>query len=217
MVENLRASPGEISAAGGVVVVDEGVFLDAVYMLLHPAAGVADLPHAIYSASRGSFGPLKGAIDSLSSYNRNVATGVNLSSLCRDEIGFDSYENALAVAVDYPPQLADHLVKPYTFELCDMWLSAVTEPADPLENTPVESDIPALIFAGSYDPITSPAWARRAAETLSSSYLYEFANMAHGVMRSDECALHIGLQFLDDPTAEPDATCMQGINEISFR
>jgi len=81
----------------------------------------------------------------------------------------------------------------------------------------MESDIPALIFAGYYDPITSPEWARRAAKTLSSSNLYEFANMAHGVMRSDECALNIGLQFLDDPTAEPDATCMQGSGEISFR
>jgi pimeloyl-ACP methyl ester carboxylesterase len=217
VVDRLRTDPDEIIAANGVVVVDEGVFLDAVYMLLHPSDGIDGLPHAIDSASRGSFGPLKGAIDSLSSYNRNVATGVNLSSLCRDEIGFDSYEHALAVAVDYPPLLADHLVNPYTFELCDMWLSAVTEPADPLENTPVESDIPALIFAGSYDPITSPAWARRAAETLSSSYLYEFANMAHGVMRSDECALHIGLQFLEDPTSEPDAACMQGINEIGLR
>jgi pimeloyl-ACP methyl ester carboxylesterase len=217
VVEDLHADPGEISAAGGKVVVDECVFLDAVYMLLHPAEGVAGLPQAIDSASRGSFGPLKGAIDSLSSYSRNVATGVNLSSLCRDEIGFDSYQNALSVAEEYPPQLAAHLVEPYIYELCEMWLSGVLNPADPLEDTPVESDIPALIFAGSYDPITSPEWARRAAETLRNSYLYEFTNMAHGVMRSDACALNIGLQFLDAPTTEPDASCMQGISEISFK
>ncbi len=186
-------------------------------MLLHPAEGVAGLPHAIDSASRSRFGPLKGAIDSLSSYNRNVATGVNLSSLCRDEVGFNSFENALAVAEYYPPQLAAHLVRAYDFELCEMWLKGVSGPADPMENTPVESDIPALIFAGSDDPITSPVWARQAAETLSSDYLYEFTNMAHGVMRSDECALNIGLQFLDDPTIEPDAVCMQEVNEISLR
>ena len=217
VVDRLRAEPGEISGASGVVVIDEGVFLDAVYMILHPASGIGRLPHAIDSASRGSFGSLKGAIDSMTSYNRNVATGVNLASLCRDEIGFDSYEHALAVAADYPPQLAAHLVRPYDFELCELWLDAVSGPADPIENTPVESDIPALIFAGSYDPITSPEWARRAAETLSSSYLYEFANMAHGLMRSDACALSIGLQFLDYPTTEPDAGCMQGIIGISFR
>jgi pimeloyl-ACP methyl ester carboxylesterase len=217
LVDHLRAEPDEISSAGGKVVIDDKVFLDAVYMLLHPAEGVAGLPYAIDSASRGNFGPLKGAIDSLSSYNRNVATGVNLSSLCRDEIGFDSYENALAVAAGYPPQLADYLVTPFHFELCELWLSGTATPVDAIENTPVESDIPALIFVGSYDPITSPEWAIRAAETLSNSYLYEFANMAHGVMRSDDCALHIGLQFLDDPTAEPDASCMQRISEISFR
>ena len=108
-------------------------------------------------------------------------------------------------------------MSPYTFELRELWLSDVAEPADPIENTPMESDIPALVFSGSYGPISSPEWARRAAETLSHSYLYEFANMAHGVMRSDACVLNIGLQFLDDPTSEPDASCMQGIDEISFR
>ena len=34
---------------------------------------------------------------------------------------------------------------------------------------------------------------------------YEFPNKGHGVMRSDECALRIGLQFLDDPWTEPGA------------
>jgi len=217
VIDRLRANPDEINSASGVVVIDEGVFLDAVYMLLHPAEGVVGLPHAIDSASRGSFGPFKGAIDSLSSYNRNVATGVNYVSLCRDEVGFDSYEHAQAIAADYPPHLADYLVTPFDFELCELWLSAVTDPADPIENTPVESDIPALIFAGYYAPITSPEWAQRAAETLSSSYLYEFPNMAHGVMRSDACALRLGLLLLDDPTTEPDAACVQEIIGISFR
>ena len=120
VVDRLRTDPDEISAAVGKVVVDEGVFLDAIYMILHPAEAIPDIPHAIDSANRGSFGPLKGAIDSLSSYNRNVAIGVNLSSLCRDEIGSDSYENALAVAADYPPQLAAHLVRPFDFELCEL-------------------------------------------------------------------------------------------------
>lgn len=108
-------------------------------------------------------------------------------------------------------------MSPYTFELRELWLSDVAEPADPIENTPMESDIPALVFSGSYGPITSPEWARRAAETLSSRYLYEFANMAHGVMPSDECALDIGPKFLDDPTIEPDAVCMQEIIGNNFR
>jgi pimeloyl-ACP methyl ester carboxylesterase len=217
VVDRLGSVPGEITLDGRKVVIDEQVFLDAVYMALHSADGVAGLPHTIDSVDSGSFAALKGAIDSLSGYSRNVATGVNLSSLCRDEIGFDSYENALGVAAGYPPQLADYLVTPYHFELCDLWLSGTDAPVEAVENTPVESDIPALIFAGSYDPITSPEWARRTVETLSSSYLYEFPNLAHGVMRSNDCALNIGLQFLDDPTTEPDASCMLRLSEISFR
>jgi hypothetical protein len=43
---------------------------------------------------------------------------------------------------------------------------------------------------------------------LANSFFYEFPNVAHGAMRSNRCALEIGLQFLDDPAAEPDASCL---------
>jgi pimeloyl-ACP methyl ester carboxylesterase len=82
---------------------------------------------------------------------------------------------------------------------------------------PVVSDVPALIFAGQFDPITPSAWGQLAAETLSNSFFYEFPNLGHGVMDSDRCALEIGLQFLDDPTTEPDVCCMDALPGPSFK
>jgi hypothetical protein len=41
--------------------------------------------------------------------------------------------------------------------------------------------------------------------------------MGHGVMRVDECALNIGLQFLDDPTTEPDSSCMDELSGLEFK
>jgi hypothetical protein len=40
--------------------------------------------------------------------------------------------------------------------------------------------------------------------------------MAHGVMRSDPCALQIGLDFLDDPAHEPEASCVNSLLEIEL-
>ncbi|MGD8794832.1 MAG: alpha/beta hydrolase, partial [Anaerolineae bacterium] len=118
------------------------------------------------------------------------------------------------VVADYPTQYADYWDLSSFFRTCEWWGPGE---ADPIENEPVVSDIPALIFAGYFDPITSPEWCRLAAETLSNSYYYEFPNMGHGVMRSDACALHIGLEFLDDPRAEPDAACLDELTGPDFR
>jgi len=213
-IDALKASPGSITLDGRKVVVDDEVFLDAIYMALHPASALPDIPRAIDSASRGDFGPLRWAIESLSSYSENVATGVYYSSVCRDEVLFDSNEHALEVVTRYPPQWADYYDLSSFFRACEAWGVGV---ADPVENEPVASDIPALVFAGYFDPITTPEWCQRAAETLSNSYYFEFPNVAHGVMRSDECALRIGLAFLDDPWTEPDASCLHRLTVPDFR
>ena len=213
-IDDLKAEPGSIKIDSEKVVVDDEVFLDAIYMALHPASALPDIPRAIDAASRGSFEPLKWAIESLASYSENVATGVYYSTVCRDEVGFDSNEHALEVVARYPPQWAEYYDLASFFATCEAWGAGE---ADPVENEPVVSDIPALIFAGHFDPITTPEWCQRAAETLSNSYYYEFPNMAHGVMRSDECALGIGLDFLDDPWTEPDASCLEKLTSPDFR
>jgi hypothetical protein len=56
-----------------------------------------------------------------------------------------------------------------------------------------------------------------AAETLENSFVYEFSNLAHGAMRSHECPLSIGLQFLDNPSTEPDTSCMDELSGPVFQ
>ena len=98
--------------------------------------------------------------------------------------------------------------------ICDMWGA---EEADPIENEPVWSDIPTLILAGEYDPIAPPAWGALAAETLGNSFYYEFPGVGHGVSVSGEgCPLSVALAFLDDPTAEPDTSCLAEMDGPSF-
>jgi pimeloyl-ACP methyl ester carboxylesterase len=133
---------------------------------------------------------------------------------CHEDVPFESYEEMRALAVDLPRQIRDHYVKPFIFELCESWASGV---ADPVENDAVVSDVPALVLSGQYDPITPPVWGRLAAETLKSSFFYEFPGVGHGVMRSNGCALSLGLQFLDDPTTEPDASCIDDLSDPVFQ
>jgi pimeloyl-ACP methyl ester carboxylesterase len=213
-IDALEADPGSIVIDRRPVVVDADVFLDAIYLALHPASALPDVPYAIRSAAEGDFRPLRWAIESLQAYSEGVATGVYYSSFCRDEVGFDSYAHSREVAAGYPPEWAAYFDLASFFRTCGFWGAGA---ADPQENQAVVSDVPALIFAGHFDPITAPAWGRLAAETLSRSYFYEFPNMGHGVMRADPCALRIGLHFLDDPQTEPDASCLSELTLPTFR
>ena len=99
------------------------------------------------------------------------------------------------------------------FCLCESW---TIEPDDPVANEPVSSNVPALILAGQFDPITPSAWGQLAAETLSNSLFCEFPGLGHGVMDSDRCALEISMQFLEEPTIEPDVSCLNDFSGPDF-
>jgi hypothetical protein len=70
------------------------------------------------------------------------------------------------------------------------------------------SDLPALIVNGEYDPVTPPAWAQHAAETLSNSSIFIIPAGGHGVIDMSDCTTDIEFQFLSDPTTELDGSCI---------
>jgi hypothetical protein len=80
----------------------------------------------------------------------------------------------------------------------------------------VESDVPSLILAGDYDPITPPAWGRRAAQTLEKSFFFQFPGIGHGASFSHPCPEAITVAFVQDPTREPDASCMAEMEPLAF-
>jgi pimeloyl-ACP methyl ester carboxylesterase len=142
-----------------------------------------------------------------------ISAGVQYSILCREEGSPEAYQRMLDLNSQLPPQIAAGFDLSLDFRICQAW---DVDLAEDWENEPVSSDVPSLIFAGEFDPITPLEWAYAAAETLSNHYIYVMPGWGHGVMRSVPCGLEIGLQFLDDPTSEPDAACIQEMPGIIF-
>ncbi|MEM9615363.1 MAG: alpha/beta fold hydrolase [Actinomycetota bacterium] len=89
------------------------------------------------------------------------------------------------------------------FGTCEAF-GAGTPPAG--SNDAVVSDIPTLVMAGEFDPVTPVSWAEEAAETLENSFLVVAPFDSHGVSPG-ECGMGIVRSFLDDPATEPDASC----------
>lgn len=95
---------------------------------------------------------------------------------------------------------------------CGEWLP---HQRDELMPAPVRSDIPTLILTGYFDDRAPTAHARRIAATLRRAYLVEFPDEGHDA-RPAACHAAIMTQFLEDPTRQPDTSCVATIPPIPF-
>jgi hypothetical protein len=97
--------------------------------------------------------------------------------------------------------------------VCDVWGAGK---AASIENQPISSAIPALVMAGEYDPVTPPAWAKRAAQTLPNSFYFEYPGIGHGASFDSGCAEDMVIAFINNPTKSPDQACIAKMSGPRF-
>jgi pimeloyl-ACP methyl ester carboxylesterase len=141
--------------------------------------------------------------------------GLFYSVECREELIFGDLAAARRALQPYATVLHDPLMATLeqTAAICDVWNAGR---ARALEDRPVTSDIPALVLAGEYDPVTPPHWGEAAAGRLSRSFFFEFPGTGHGVVFSDTCPERIAAAFLDNPGQAPRATCLARLGAPYF-
>ncbi len=134
--------------------------------------------------------------------------GMFYSLHCYEEVPFFSLERWEQVNSSVNPRWVEAFGEGEASGGCTTW--GLGQPP-PLENQPVSSDIPTLILAGEFDPITPPAWGSLVAESLSNSQFVEFSTFAHGVLGNGSdrgaCSFSIVKAFLDDPGSKVNNTC----------
>ena len=81
---------------------------------------------------------------------------------------------------------------------------------------PVETEIPTLLIEGDMDPITPPPLAHAIAPGFANGTYVEFPYAGHGPSRSVECGGDLLNKFYDDPTAEPDLSCVDEMEVPEF-
>ena len=81
---------------------------------------------------------------------------------------------------------------------------------------PVQTDIPTLLVEGDMDPITPPPLAHVIEPGFTNGTYVEFPYAGHGPSRSVECAGDFLNKFYDDPTAEPDLSCVDEMEVPEF-
>ncbi|MFN8596829.1 MAG: alpha/beta fold hydrolase, partial [Anaerolineae bacterium] len=173
-----------------------------VFQTLYSTPIIPYIPRMIYDIRDGNYALASGLQGEFLAALDHISSGMQYSVQCSEEVPFSSPADLDAVLRQYPQYSA--LAGKGVFSLCQDWN---VPKAAATENQPVQSDIPTLIFAGQFDPITPPLWAQQTAQTLSKSFYVELPRAGHGASISEECPRSILLAFLDDPTTKPTSTC----------
>lgn len=90
------------------------------------------------------------------------------------------------------------------------------EPLGPEIVAPATSAVPVLLFAGTMDAVTPPAWAHDAARTLANATVIEFPGQAHAFTLDSPCAMGVMAAFLNDPSWADDVHCLASLTPPPF-
>jgi pimeloyl-ACP methyl ester carboxylesterase len=175
---------------------------------LYDASLIPLLPSILDALLAGDTGIVPALVQRGVPFATGEADAMSWAVNCADNAGLDTTA-ADAAVYDDPGRLS--LVAAPTGVCPADW------PATPGNfNAPVRSDIPSLVLAGSYDPITPPAGTEQVAKRLTDSTFLLVDPVGHGVTGYDPCIERIELAFLDDPTADVDTSCAAAIGPPAF-
>jgi pimeloyl-ACP methyl ester carboxylesterase len=138
------------------------------------------------------------------------ADGAFNSVTCVEELPFNDRQEAELYGLRLPATLRDSLMEGVyaQYDSCAIW---GVEPAAAFENDPVQSDLPVLVLAGQFDPITPPLFAEAAAKSLTNAQVVIVPGAGHSVIDAGDCPASLTVAFFDDPAAPLDTSCVSAL------
>ena len=219
LVAELEDSPLKVNFNGKPTDLDGDTLSALVFQSLYFPVTITELPGLIYKLSEGNVDALENStlIAIFEALENGALTWGDFYAVeCRGEIAY-SDPAALTRAYEAYPQWRSSLgtavgvSSPKMPKLCAAW--GLTEPSGK-ENEPLKSNVPTLLLAGHFDPVTPPENLKLAAQGLSHAYSYIFPDQAHAAGLQSSCALGMVQAFIDDPSTAPDSSCIKQATSI---
>lgn len=180
--------------------------LAGISQAMYDPALIPLLPRIIGGLAAGDTSVVPELIRQNVASHRTIAWAMNLSVNCADYAGLGAGADDAAIAD--PGRFRTLL----TETTCADW---PVEPTADDFNSPVTSDVPALVVAGQYDPVTPPAGSERVASRLTNSTFALWPNRGHGVT-GDACAEDLMAAFLEHPELPLNLECLAAISGPTF-
>lgn len=188
--------------------------IELAFGALYGKAAFSGLPELVEQLERGD----TSGVATLGSQNVTsepfVAGGMYWSVECNEEVPFID-ETSQAEGLTGDPRY-DRLRPPSYSGFLDTVCGAFDSGVAPAEEDELTtSDLPALVLAGTYDPITPPAGGASLLAGLPNGFFVEYPHTGHGAI-AETCAQQMVVAFLAEPSQAPADTCIADIDEPAW-
>jgi pimeloyl-ACP methyl ester carboxylesterase len=203
----------------GDVVIDEGSapqrfvitgddIMTGLFQALYDTMLVPVLPSVIVAVDSGDTSIIPLLVAESVPRIRGQADAMTLTFDCADNAGLAEAVTADEALLREPSNRMSTAITMSYAPTCTEWS---VPPTSERFNDPVVSPIPALVLAGSFDPSTPPAGTEAVAARLERATFALFPANGHGVTGFGECQTGMMQEFLADPTAPVDTSCVAGL------
>lgn len=172
------------------------------------------LPAALTSVAGGDYGIIQQLAEANIPFVTDQVEAMTTSVDCADNLPLLKPDELEPFVAEHP-ELATLVYQGVPETGCEEWGVPATGGDHNTLLRDEDVDVPVMVMAGRFDPITPPAGTKRVADALGVKRLY-FPNAGHGGVGSSDCARGIWIAFMDDPSAYPDTSCMDDLGPPQF-
>jgi len=206
----LRRTPAAVTRGAESARLSADVFTEGLRTMLYTPAGSRAVPKVIHRAAQGDWEPF---LEHLVQEGKPGADGMYLSVTCSEDVArIDPRAVRGLTAGTY---FGDYRVRQQV-RACAAWPRAHVPP-DFWDD--VQSDLPALLYAGHRDPITPPAWTDAVAAHFTRASVLLIDHEAHMPvgLGGMECWDAMAQRFLDEGALQPaDTACVTEMKAPPF-
>ncbi len=216
LYQKLQTEPYSFEYAGVPVQIDENLAASAIYDSFYTPLAVSYLPLTIQSMLNDTVDErVNIVLNDVASFSPGFSFPTHYAIICSED-PITSLDDALSLD-DLSYSFISEFLRADTYEYTEMceFLGLPVLPDD--TDTPISSELPVLVLSGAFDPITPAFTAETILDTLPNSYAFEFPYRGHVQFITDNaCAASIVMDFIADPTTEPDSNCIAEMEPLEF-
>ncbi|MCA9980095.1 MAG: alpha/beta fold hydrolase, partial [Anaerolineales bacterium] len=169
------------------------------------------LPYLVQAIEQGDYGFLSADLG-LRVFDRTFSSGMYFSVVCAEQ-GWVDGQVVVEGEIDPAVVASEQEGLDSVLAICREWeIPLLGEQV----RQPVQSDVPALLLSGEFDPITPEQNALTVLEGLSQGQALTFPSAGHGVVFDSACARDVMADFVNDPTAVVNSDCLADTPPLDF-
>jgi pimeloyl-ACP methyl ester carboxylesterase len=196
--------------AGHRMVITGDDVVSGLFVTLYDSALIPLLPDAIHALARENYALIPALAATAVPFMNDVSEGAYLSYECADNARLST--DADRAGWRARPGAGTLLLLAGWYLMCDVWDVAPTPPGF---DRPVTSDIPTLVVAGEFDPITPASGSEALADSLGRALFVEVPRGGHTPGVASSCVREVIASFVDRPD-RTDRSCVDGQEPVPF-